>query len=84
MRVLLAQGVQGRQLFFGKLLALLAFAGLILLPGASALSVLIATRSWRTVANATARMACWSILPLILPAAAAWWWRALFLSIRGN
>lgn len=38
LRVLLAQGVRGRQLFFGKLLALLGFAGLILLPGALALT----------------------------------------------
>lgn len=38
LRVLLAQGVRGRQLFLGKLLALLGFAALMLLPGAAVLA----------------------------------------------
>lgn len=38
LRVLLAQGVRGRQIFLGKLLALLGFAGLVLLPGALSLA----------------------------------------------
>lgn len=33
-------------------------------------SVLVATRGWRTVANATALMACWVMLTLILPTCA--------------
>lgn len=35
------------------------------------LSLLVATRGWRTVTNATALMACWSMLTLVLPTLAS-------------
>ena len=64
LRVLLAQGVSGRQLVLGKLLALAGFAGLILLPALSALGwmAIIGQSGWALALMLSAGYIVWLLL----------------------